>query len=197
MAPKTATRTVETMREHQVPGGTYGFGEMDTELREHVIEAETARVEMYAQETGMDVDDVDIEVEISEEGTTWWWREDECGADADCVCGPVTLLEACNSVESEERSGMIEEHAGKMRELFDHYWSGQGLIEGSSAEIGEACVDCLVEGAKHVYTVFENASRLAEELGEVLAAYHYHLIVGGTRYDRKQATMQSVEDETR
>jgi len=57
-------------------------------------------------------------------------------------------------------------------------------------------VECLIDGAKHVYSVFENASRLAEELGEVLAAYHYHLIVGGTRYGKKAVTMQSVEDES-
>lgn len=183
------------MREHSVPGGAYGFSEMDPGLKSHVIEAETARVALYAEETGCDVDDVDIEVEIAEEGTTWWWREEGCSADCDCVCGPVTLLEACNCVESEERSGMIEEHAAKMRELFDHYWSGQGLVEGSSVEIGEACVDCLIDGAKHVYSVFENASRLAEELGEVLAAYHYHLIIGGTRYEKKQATLRSIEDE--
>ena len=184
------------MREHSVPGGTYGFGEMDPDLRAHVIEAETVRVEAYAEETGFDVEDVDIEIEIADEGTTWWWRENGCIADFDCECGPVTLLEACNRAESEERSGMIEAHASVMRELFDHYWSGQGLIEGSSAEIGEACVECLIDGAKHVYIVFENASRLAEELGEVLAAYHYHLIVGGTRYTKKAITMQSVEDES-
>lgn len=111
----------------------------------------------------------------------WWWGETNCDGVA-CACGRLTLLEALQRLAPDERGEAIKLHADEMRTLFDHFWGGQGLVSGASTRIGNACPDCLIEGAPHVWDVYENAGLLAEEFGEALAAYAYELFVGEPRY---------------
>lgn len=111
----------------------------------------------------------------------WWWSEAGCDGVA-CACGRLTLLEVLQRLSPDERGDAIKLHADEMRMLFDHFWGGQGLVSGVSKRIGNACPDCLIEGAAHVWDVYENAGLLAEEFGEALAAYAYELFVGEPRY---------------
>jgi len=118
----------------------------------------------------------------SVEHRVWWWEENGCDGGLACVCGRLTLLEALERLEPGQRGRAVRLHADEMRNLYDHFWSGQGLVSGARIEIGNACVHCLTEGASHVWDVYENACILAEEFGEALAAYAYELMVGEPRF---------------
>ena len=111
----------------------------------------------------------------------WWWCGDGCDGIA-CDCGQLTLLEALHRLPPDELSNAIKLHADEMRGLYEHFWGGQGLVSGASKRIGDACPECLVTGAPHVWGIYENASLMAEEFGEALAAYAYELFVGEPRY---------------
>lgn len=111
----------------------------------------------------------------------WWWREN-CDEE-DCQCGQVTLLLVLEHLEPEDRGEAVSMHAEEMRNLFEHFWAGQGLVSGASGTIGDACSSCLTEGAAHVWEIYETACELAEEFGEALAAYAYQLFVGEPRHN--------------
>lgn len=136
-----------------------------------------------------DIDDIDDGCYTDEGGSlvytytsrVWWWEQRDCTEDT-CQCGPVTLLEALEQLGESERAAIVKDHADEMRNLYDHFWAGQGLITGSSQHIGDACPDCLIGGAAHVWTIYENACTLAEEFGEALAAYAYELSMGQPRH---------------
>ena len=112
----------------------------------------------------------------------WWWELHGCGGGEHCLCGPVTLLEALERLDPKDRGLAVRIHAEEMRNLYDHFWSGQGFVSGATANIGDACVSCIAEGAPHVWDVYEDACILAEEFGEALAAYAYELMVGEPRF---------------
>jgi len=107
----------------------------------------------------------------------WWMWDDDCEAET-CNCGQTSLLLVLEYVAPEERAELVMQHAEEMRGLYEHFWAGQGLVSGASRIIGEACSSCLIEGAAHVWDVYESACELAEEFGEALAAYAYKLFVG-------------------
>lgn len=119
---------------------------------------------------------------FSVEHRLWWWYTDACTGGYECACGPITLLEALERLEPAERGTAVRLHAEEMRSLYDHFWSGQGLVSGACSNIGDACVSCISEGASHVWDVYEDACILAEEFGEALAAYAYELMVGEPRF---------------
>lgn len=119
---------------------------------------------------------------VSVEHRLWWWYTDACTGGYECSCGPLTLLEALERLDPTERGAAVRLHADEMRALYDHFWSGQGLVSGSCSSIGDACVSCISEGAAHVWDVYEDACLLAEEFGEALAAYAYELMVGEPRF---------------
>lgn len=112
----------------------------------------------------------------------WWWYTGACTGGYECACGPITLLEALERLDPAERGTAVRLHAEEMRALYDHFWSGQGLVSGACSNIGNACVSCIAEGAAHVWDVYEDACILAEEFGEALAAYAYELMVGEPRF---------------
>jgi len=119
---------------------------------------------------------------VSVEHRIWWWYTAECAGGYECTCGPITLLEALERLEPSERGTAVRLHAEEMRALYDHFWSGQGLVSGACNNIGYACVSCISEGTDHVWDVYEDACVLAEEFGEALAAYAYELMVGEPRF---------------
>jgi hypothetical protein len=125
----------------------------------------------------------------------WWWHTDSCTGGYECACGPLTLLEALERLEPVERGTAVRLHAEEMRSLYDHFWSGQGLVSGASSNIGNACVSCIAEGAVHVWNIYEDACLLAEEFGEALAAYAYELMVGEPRF-QTPSTNHSGGSET-
>jgi len=112
----------------------------------------------------------------------WWAHRDDCDGGTLCDCGRVTLLEALERLEPKDRDEAVRLHADEVRALYDHFWSGQGLVSGARLEIGEACVHCLTDGERHVRAVHDAARLMAEEFGEALAAYAYRLILGGARF---------------
>lgn len=115
------------------------------------------------------------------ETRSWWWLDDDCDG-SPCTCGRLTLLEALERLRPELRGEAIRAHADEMRRAYDHFWAGQAVASGVCTALGAVCVDCLVHGARHVWSVYEEASMLAEEFGEALAAYAYELMVGEPRY---------------
>lgn len=125
----------------------------------------------------------------------WWWHVTACTGGYECSCGPLTLLEALERLDPSERGTAVRLHADEMRALYDHFWSGQGLVSGSCSNIGDACVSCIAEGAAHVWDVYEDACLLAEEFGEALAAYAYELMVGEPRFHPQSPAGAAGTDE--
>jgi hypothetical protein len=111
----------------------------------------------------------------------WWWEDRDCDRES-CSCGRLSLLAALEYLDNAARTEAVRLHADEMRSLFEHFWAGQGMVSGASESIGEACAECIVSGAEHVWEVYGNACELAEELGEALAAYAYDLFVGEPRF---------------
>ena len=112
----------------------------------------------------------------------WWYDEDGCYGEEMCRCGRSTLLDALTHIEEELRADAVREHVRVMRSMYDHFWSGQGLLEGGAQELGEACALCLTVGASHVWDIYESASEAAEELGEAMSAYEFSLTFGDPRF---------------
>jgi hypothetical protein len=125
---------------------------------------------------------VGIEEDISY--PVWWYDEDGCDGDESCRCGRSTLLDALTHIEENRRADAVRDHVRVMRSMYDHFWSGQGLLEGGSEELGEACALCLTVGASHIWDMYESASEAAEELGEAMSAYDVSLTFGGPRFSR-------------
>lgn len=111
-----------------------------------------------------------------------WWFFDAACANLGCDCAPVTLLEVLSGTEATSHQEVTSAHVGLVGRLWDHYWSGEGLISQTSVEIRSACPDCLVYGHEHVETLWAAANQLSGELGEALAAYHCEVSLGQARW---------------
>lgn len=125
---------------------------------------------------------VSIEEDISY--PVWWYDEYGCDGDESCRCGRSTLLDVLTHIEENRRADAVRDHVRVMRSMYDHFWSGQGLLEGGSEELGEACALCLTVGASHIWDIYESASEAAEELGEAMSAYEISLTFGEPRFCR-------------
>jgi hypothetical protein len=187
-------RTVKEVARHSVSTerGTYSLEGVLGQEKHGLLER---RVEFYRECAleGLEDDwesgaweDSDPGDAVFDEGPCWWLQEPECDGDLDCGCGPVTLLEALGNVAVADRAGVLAAHMGLLEELWSHFWSGQALTEGGTATIGDACVECLVEGHAHVYSVFSDATQMAEELGEALAAFECSVTLHAMRWDKSQ-----------
>ncbi len=156
--------------------------------------------EIYAAELADDLDDDDDAdhwfpfedgtIDVSHEAPCWWFQEADCVNAPHCHCGPVTLLEVLTRSGPESRPEALAAHLQLMEKTWSHYWSGQGLLEGGTASIGDACSDCLISGAQHVYDVHGTAASLAEELGEAISAFACSVLLG----EPKWTPGQTVED---
>lgn len=121
---------------------------------------------------------------IGRYAASWWALPSDGEHGEECKCRPMCLLEVLQDhAEGEERQGALEEHLGGLQEIWDHFWSGDALINGSSEHINGACSDCLVEGRGHLTDVLDEARNLAEELGEALAAFQSSISIGLDRYN--------------
>ncbi len=125
--------------------------------------------------------------DVSTEAPCWWFAEGACEGELNCHCGPVTLLEVLTRLEPDRRKEALSDHMIMMGELWSHHWSGQGLLDGGTASIGDACAECIINGANHVFDVRDAASSLAEELGEALAAYSCEIELGKPRWNPELA----------
>ena len=121
-------------------------------------------------------------MDVSGEAPCWWFDELECENPLHCHCGPVTLLEVLTRTDAATRDASLARHMSLMEEMWSHYWSGQGLLEGAAATIGDACAECLINGAPHVYDVHGSACELAEELGEALSAFSTEIALGTPKW---------------
>jgi hypothetical protein len=150
----------------RIGNATLSFALPGTELLEHAGIGDSGHVEIEQGET-----------------RSWWWFSDDCDG-SPCTCGRLTLLEALERLQPGLRAEAVRAHADEMRRAYDHFWAGQAVASGVTTALGAVCVDCLVNGARHVWTIYEEASTLAEEFGEALSAYAYELLVGEPRYHR-------------
>ena len=169
--------------------GTLTFGVPGSDACLHFAEAEQARLEAWVEscldrneESLFDDEEIDIAIRPANYGVTWWHSYAECAGGEECECGPVTLLEALSWFDLKQGASLFSIHQEHGRALFDHFWSGHALCEGETMSIGDACANCLVEGFNHVWDVFDNAAKLAEETGEVLAAYEHTVVLGVNRF---------------
>ena len=183
------------MYSYSVPT-TDGAYQLCTELSEHqsamLIERMQHMAEIYAAEAADDGDDDDSDdwfpftddtLDVSHEAPCWWFAEDTCSGPLHCHCGPVSLLEVLTRCEADTRAVTLARHMLLMEELWSHYWSGQGLLEGEASSIGDACAECLINGASHVYGIHSAAAELAEELGEALAAFATTITLGAPKWN--------------
>ena len=172
--------------------GSFLFGVPSAEQVEHARIAQNRAIEAIVSAEGEDDDAMEdaewvgklVEVEEDMTQPMWWFEEEGCDGWETCGCGRSTLLDALCHIGQEGFEEAVAEHVNEMRKLYDHFWSGQGIIEGGSCEIGDACPACLTVGAPHVWDVYEAASDLAQELGEAVAAHHTRLQIGPARFGR-------------
>lgn len=172
--------------------GSFTFAVPSLEQVAHAREAQSRAIETLLGEEGLACDtEYDeegewvgklVEVEEDFSNPVWWFEREGCEGNESCTCGRSTLLDALSNLHEEETGDAVREHIQTMRGMFDHFWSGQGVIEGGSHEIGEACPLCITVGAPHVWDVYEAASDLAQELGEAVAAHEASLELGEPRY---------------
>lgn len=171
--------------------GRFSFGVPTVAQIEHAARAEERALEALIREEeangGANEEDfvfaTSVGVDEAFAHPVWWFETDECDADLACVCGRSSLLDAVTHVDVAHRAVALDRHTTAMRALYDHFWSGQGLLDGSASEIGDACASCLTVGTNHVWDVFDAASEMAEELGETLAAFSFSLELGEPRFD--------------
>lgn len=160
---------------------------------EHCRQAELRRALDAAREVeaALEADirdgiEVQIELELDTEAydfhPTWWFTRRGCvDGDEGCGCGPVTLLEVLTRASEDNHMAVIAAHMNVMRQLYDHFWSGQGIISGSSERVLDACAGCLTNGPQHVWGVFDAAREMAQDLGEALAAHESVVSIGPLR----------------
>ena len=118
---------------------------------------------------------------------SWWVIDDLTEHGETCDCRPLGLLEVLHDhAQGSDRQEALEAHLAALRDVWDHFWSGDGLINGASEHIGGACGSCIVEGREHLSNVLDEARNLAEELGEALAAFHSQIDIGVNRYYKRQ-----------
>lgn len=114
---------------------------------------------------------------------TWWMVGSGLHGDT-CTCRPLGLLEVLQDhAEPGNRQGALEAHLGGLRMIWDHFWSGDALVNGSCDLINGACSYCIAEGREHLGDVLDEARNLAEELGVALAAFHTQIDLGRDRYN--------------
>lgn len=188
-------RTMPGVHTWELEEGIVQLGRPSSEQARHFEDAEQLRMAAVLDDdtdnsTYGDIEDDDGTYEVTfggeDEGPEhplWWFEAYGCDGGIECQCGPVTLLEVLSEIDAGERQTALDAHASTMRDLFDHFWSGQALLEGSTGKIGSACVSCLVDGHPHVWDVFEAATVLAEEFGEAVAAFATVVQLGEPRYD--------------
>jgi hypothetical protein len=123
----------------------------------------------------------------AQEAPCWWFSETGCVGELHCHCEPVTLLEVLTRLPADLRSAALADHMRLMEGLWSHHWSGQGLLEGGSGTIGDACAECIIEGVSHVFDIRDMASALSEELGEALAAFSSQISLGTPRWNPEAA----------
>jgi len=112
-----------------------------------------------------------------------WWLNSKTEHGEECLCRPAGLLEVLQDyAASGDRQGALEAHLGALRDVWDHFWSGDALVNGEGELINGACPACLIEGREHLSEILDEARNLAEELGEALAAFHSHIDLGIDRY---------------
>lgn len=112
-----------------------------------------------------------------------WWLNAQGGHGSQCACRPAGLLEVLQDyATSSDRQGALEAHLGALRDVWDHFWSGDSLVNGEGEHINGACPACITEGRDHLGDILDEARNLAEELGEALAAFHSHIDLGLDRY---------------
>ena len=174
----------ETLDEDQVEVSA-SFGNLDDE-----------EASVYGDDFGDDCEPLNVEeIEdaevwfiagmfgIGKYAASWWMLPSDGEHTSDCRCRPMCLLEVLQDhAEGAERQGALEEHLDGLQGIWDHFWSGDALINGSSEHINGACSDCLVEGRGHLTDVLDEARNLAEELGEALAAFQSSISIGLDRY---------------
>ena len=179
-------RTMPNVHTWELEDGIVQLGCPTSEQTHHFYIAESLRMVAAMEDDGddeTDYDTADIVVGDEPNHPLWWFEAYGCDGDYGCSCGPVTLLEVLSEIGTEHRQTALDAHTSAMRDLFDHFWSGQALLAGSTGKIGDACVSCLVEGHTHVWDVFEAATVLAEEFGEAIAAHATTVHLGEPRYD--------------
>lgn len=178
------------MHRWKVDNGTLQFGAPTADQIAHHNDLESVRIRHLLAGADDDSfslgelvgDDEDDEGDnIDDLWVAWWYQADEC-TDEHCGCGPLTMLEAVERLGVRHRQDALDVHVAAMRSLFDHFWSGQGLIEGSSERVGNACPQCLIHGARHVWEVFDIATSLGEELGETISAFDCKVTIGPSRF---------------
>lgn len=112
-----------------------------------------------------------------------WWNLSDASHDDDCRCHPVTLLEILQDhATGGTRQASLEAHLRALHNVWDHFWSGDAVINSGSDTLNGACAECLVGGRSHLEDVLDEARNLAEELGEALAAFHSRIDIGIDRY---------------
>lgn len=108
-----------------------------------------------------------------------WWMAGSGSHDDACTCRPLGLLEVLQDhADPKKRQSALEAHLSGLRGIWDHFWSGDALVNGSSDLINGACSNCIAEGRDHLSDVLDEARNLAEELGEALAAFHTQIDLG-------------------
>jgi hypothetical protein len=113
-----------------------------------------------------------------------WWLAGSGSHDDTCTCRPLGLLEVLQDhADPNKRQSALEAHLSGLRGIWDHFWSGDALVNGSSDLINGACSNCIAEGREHLSDVLDEARNLAEELGEALAAFHTQIDLGLDRYE--------------
>lgn len=116
---------------------------------------------------------------------SWWLFDMDPGVShgPHCNCRPLGLLEVMQyHAPVPDRQEALEAHLSALRDVWDHFWSGDALVNGASEEINGACSTCIITGREHLGDVLDEARNLAEELGEALAAFHSHIDIGTNRY---------------
>jgi hypothetical protein len=192
--------------------GWHGFGEDDHDLSNPVEELlaalddelEAATSELWIDPTGLvvdadelmaalegDSDDVEVHAQLLNvaawfDVARWsatWWYQPESDHGPECTCGPRPFVQVLQSdVGVDDRQGALNAHLDALRTTWDHYWSGDAALTGSSETLGGVCALCLGLGRAHVGDVGGDAHALADELGQALAAFNGEVALGADRY---------------
>jgi hypothetical protein len=113
-----------------------------------------------------------------------WWMSGAGPHDDTCTCRPLGLLEVLQDhTDPSKQREALAAHLSGLRGIWDHFWSGDALVNGASDSINGACSTCIAEGREHLDYILDEARNLAEELGEAIAAFHTQIDLGLCRYD--------------
>lgn len=113
----------------------------------------------------------------------WWIPTGSCTSVDDCCCGRVGLVDVMDFVDDPgTRNEMLTIHLTEMVAAYNHYWAGDAAVRDPSHLLEALCADCVIHGERHIAQVGGEAAALAEELGEALAVYQFHMGVGQRRF---------------